>query len=302
VVTARHIVVLDDLNAGSYTNQATATGVDVNSMSQQAITNEVTVPAVQNPAIEIIKTADRNSYSSPNEVINYTLDVTNTGNVTLTDVIVTDNLTGFISPTVASLAPQATLQYTTSYTVVQSDVDFGLIVNQARVTSKDPKNVDVEDTGAETVRAIQDPEISITKTADKTTVSQDGEEIAYTIVVTNSGNVSLENVTVTDSNIPSFSPASFTLSPGETVTFTGPSLIYSVDLADLNAGVIDNTATVLAEVVGQVKRVNAIDQVTVNVVQTPDLEFTKRGDKFFFFQLGEVINYTLAVKNTGNVT
>ncbi|WP_373400738.1 hypothetical protein V8V91_17835 [Algoriphagus halophilus] len=51
--------------------------------------------AVQTPILEITKTADRNFYFLDGQVIRYTLEVENKGNVTLTDVVVTDNLTGF---------------------------------------------------------------------------------------------------------------------------------------------------------------------------------------------------------------
>jgi len=56
------------------------------------------------------------------EVITYNVVVTNSGNETLTNVVVNDPLTG-LNETIASLAPGATQSFTTTYTVQQSDID-----------------------------------------------------------------------------------------------------------------------------------------------------------------------------------
>ena len=59
--------------------------------------------------------------------------VTNTGNVTLTAVGVTDPLPGLSAVTcpVATLAPAASTTCTATYTVTQADLDAGSIVNTA---------------------------------------------------------------------------------------------------------------------------------------------------------------------------
>lgn len=58
-------------------------------------------------------------------VITYRIVVSNPGKVTLTNVVVTDPKTG-LNQTIASLAPSASQQFTTTYTVTQNDIDtFG---------------------------------------------------------------------------------------------------------------------------------------------------------------------------------
>ena len=58
----------------------------------------------------------------PGDVLNYTVTVTNTGNVTLTGVTVVDPLTGQNISGV-TLAPGANQTFNTSYTLTQADLD-----------------------------------------------------------------------------------------------------------------------------------------------------------------------------------
>ncbi|MCD8122276.1 MAG: Cna B-type domain-containing protein [Clostridiales bacterium] len=112
------------------------------------ITNTWTKEA---PGIQIVKTAstkeDGTAYKR-GEVITYTIVVTNTGNVVLTDVVVTDELTGNSGDnawTVDSLEPGESVTFTATYTVVSADVTAKNVHNEASVTAKDPEGKDVED-------------------------------------------------------------------------------------------------------------------------------------------------------------
>src|SRR5439155_5710200 len=93
----------------------------------------------------------------------------------------------------------------------------------------------------------QEPKLSITKQASPTTYSKVGELISYTIVATNTGNVTLSNVSVEDKpTLEGFScspsiPA--TLAPGASITCTGK---HTVTQADLEAGKLSDTACVSA--------------------------------------------------------
>ncbi|MBK8547571.1 MAG: DUF11 domain-containing protein [Saprospiraceae bacterium] len=73
--------------------------------------DDETITADQNPSIEIIKTAVPTIYSTLGEEVEYTFVVTNTGNVTLTNVEVTDPLFGLTfgpitCPTASNLTQQ----------------------------------------------------------------------------------------------------------------------------------------------------------------------------------------------------
>ena len=58
----------------------------VTTLSQGTNTGSVTLPATQPPSISVVKTADVATVSAVGQVVTYTFTITNTGNVTLTDV------------------------------------------------------------------------------------------------------------------------------------------------------------------------------------------------------------------------
>ncbi|WP_417939118.1 T9SS sorting signal type C domain-containing protein [Flavobacterium sp. RS13.1] len=78
--------------------------------------------------------------------IHYTFEVTNTGDVPLTNVVVTDPMIGAISGSpIASLAAGATTTLTADYTITAADVALGRVINSAKVTAVDPSSNTVED-------------------------------------------------------------------------------------------------------------------------------------------------------------
>ena len=84
------------------------------------------------------------------ERIRYTITVTNDGNLTIRDIIVTDDLTGDTWK-IASLAPGASKEFKTSYKVTEADVLAGKVLNEATATgvSPDPDKPDVPVTPGE---------------------------------------------------------------------------------------------------------------------------------------------------------
>ena len=190
---------------GDIDNQAFASSNEVGIINDTA-----EVPIVQNATKSITKTAtDVDSagdgvINNAGEEIDYEIVVTNTGNTTLTNVDVTDDLISLTcNPVVpvASLAPGATITCTGTYVVTQGDIDGGgPIDNEATATSNEAATV----MDTESVPVSQTSTKSITKTATDVDSAGDGvinnagEEIDYEIVVTNTGNTTLTNVDVTD--------------------------------------------------------------------------------------------------------
>jgi uncharacterized repeat protein (TIGR01451 family) len=138
IITQLHI------DAGGVTNQALASGSDPNAgtvtdTSGTAIDNDdpTVTPLDQDPSIAVVKTAVVGGTGALGEEIAYTFTVTNTGNVTLTDVTVTDPLVGLsaITPaSVASMAPGAVEIFTATLTITQTHIDAGGVTNQATAT------------------------------------------------------------------------------------------------------------------------------------------------------------------------
>ncbi len=153
---------------------------------------------------------------------------------------VTDPLTG-LSQTIATLAPAASSTVNTTYTTTLNDLNAGSVINTARA-SVNFGGTSYSSNDNETVTADQNPEITITKTAAESSYTQAGDIIHYNIEVSNTGNVTLTNVLVTDPNtILVCSGAPYTLAPGATRSCTAT---RTVTAADITSGSIDNTAAV----------------------------------------------------------
>ena len=194
----------DTINDNIIRNFAGATSL---STDAQQITRDTFADTrlVVTPALSVEKLFLNVSNGNGNEladadgdVLNYRVVVTNSGNVTLTDVSVTDPLTGQ-NLTGLTLAPGESQEFLTSYTLTQADLD-----NQGGGDGDIDNTVtaDSAETGPEEASAaaplVYNPDLSIEKTADVEEVDEIGDVIHYTIAVSNTGNITLSGVTVTD--------------------------------------------------------------------------------------------------------
>ncbi|MFN3999151.1 gliding motility-associated C-terminal domain-containing protein, partial [Algoriphagus sp.] len=127
---------------GSITYYAAA--VNVEAGCESAVRTPVTL-TINSCTISIVKTADKSTISGIGEVVTYTLTVTNTGDAILTNVVVTDPLTGF-EQKVEVLEAGKSVSFTTKYTVTQKDLDNGGVLNVASVKAQTPSE---EEIGAE---------------------------------------------------------------------------------------------------------------------------------------------------------
>ena len=210
------------------------------------------------------------------ETIHYTLTVTNTGNQTLENVEITDtlNAAGTISNiqgadskqdgkvtifTISSLAPKAEATITYDYMVQEADKG-NTISNAAVGTPANPEDPDGEKPGDNTDNPVENPKLEVKKdivsitAADGTQKDKAGKAdlndiITYSVTVTNTGNVKLTNVKITDSleGIQLAEGQSFDLGileagKAKTVTYT-----YQVKESDLGKSIL-NTATATGDV------------------------------------------------------
>ena len=200
--------------------------------------------------------AANNGFSKIGDVINYTIIVTNTGNSTLSNITVTDAGAdaGSVTPVnIASLAAGASATVTARHTVTQGNVTAGNYSNQASVSGTDPNGVVITNPRSDNpaTPAVDDPtvvtatptaagSIGLTKTGVFTSYY-----IAYTFVITNTGNSVLNNVRLTDTKLNLNNsvipiPASG-LAPGANITYA---LNYTLTQADKDAGTVTNNASV----------------------------------------------------------
>ena len=210
------------------------------------------------------------------ETIHYTLTVTNTGNQTLENVEITDtlNAAGTISNiqgadskqdgkvtifTISSLAPKA--EATITYDYVVQEADKGNTISNAAVgTPANPEDPDGEKPGDNTNNPVENPKLEVKKdivsitAADGTQKDKAGKAdlndiITYSVTVTNTGNVKLTNVKITDSlegirlaEGQSFDLGILEAGEAKTVTYT-----YQVKESDLGKSIL-NTATATGDV------------------------------------------------------
>ena len=204
VMTTSYVVTEADILNKSVKNVATATS-DENPKPKPG---EKDVPTEQQkPSLFIEKVADKVSNIKAGDVITYTITVTNNGNVTINDIEVKDNLTGdtfnknvFNLIGSISLAPGEHREFTVRYTATQNDIVNGSILNVATVTGTDPDGNPVNDETEKTVTTEKaNADYTVTKTVDNPQAEYKvGDVINYTIRITNTGNLTLNNLTVTD--------------------------------------------------------------------------------------------------------
>ncbi len=299
--TASYIVTQADITAGSVTNVATATAMHDNT-PVQSNPDTVTVPAVQKPALTLDKETTTLNYKAVGDIINYTYLLTNSGNVPLapTYAVSDDKTTVTCADQPASLAPGASITCTASYIVTLADLNEGEVVNTATATAKYKGETVPSNEDTVTVPALQGPALTLEKSTTTLNYANVGDIISYSYKVTNSGNVSLSPpYAVTDNKIDDVVCPSTPnpLVPGAFITCTAT---YAVTQADINAGKVVNIAEATARH-GSTTVTSNEDDAEVPAIQTPQLTLDKTATTGSYSQVGDKINYSYLLTNSGNV-
>ncbi len=326
-----YTVTQDDVDNGSVVDTATATGIDT--QGDTSLPSDppatVTIPTIPPaPAVTITKTgtvsppADQDA-AQVGDTIAYTYLVTNTGNVTLASVAVSDPTQGPVAcptPPAPGLDPGASLTCTATsvYTVTQDDVDNGSVVDTATATGTDTKGnlSPVSKQATETINTVAPVlQVSLAKSATVSPAADQaavkvGDSVAYTYLVTNTGNVDLSSVAVADPTLGTVScptPPAPGLAPGASETCTSATTRV-VTQADVDNGSVTDMATATGtDTMGNVSP--ASNQATVVIpavspapaVSLDKIGVASGGDSNPLF-VGETISYLYLVTNTGNVT
>ncbi len=334
IFTGTYTVTQADIDHGSISDFATTQGTTPTGGTVDATSNTVTENVTQSPSLSILKAATPTTVIAVGQTVDYTFTVTNSGNVTLTGVGVTDNPVspaggvtascqslsnpvGTCSGATTGLVPGQVATFTGTYSVRQEDIDNGSIVDTATAAGTPPTGPPVSaGSNTVTVNAPNEPSVAIVKSAFPTTVTQAGEGVTYTFVVTNTGNDDLSGVGVgdnpvspaggvtpacqsLDSPVGTCSGDTTTLVPGQSATFTAT---YAVTQADVDHGSIVDTATASGTTSQDQLVTDTSDSVTIMVTQSPALSITKSASPTTVAMVGQAIDYTFTVANTGNVT
>ncbi|MBT9259247.1 MAG: DUF11 domain-containing protein [Clostridiales bacterium] len=153
-------------------------------------TGSATLTVQEHPAVQITKTADPSEPLQLGDVVTYTITVTNNGDVPLHDVVVSDEALGK-NWTVGILNPGDTWSDTVTRTVTAEDLAKDSLDNEAKVTAKSPCGTQLEEDSRRSIPTAR-AQLAITKEASDLNPRQ-GDEVTYTITVTNEGPAELAN-------------------------------------------------------------------------------------------------------------
>ncbi|PFY99319.1 DUF7507 domain-containing protein [Bacillus wiedmannii] len=316
----------------------------VNPPVSSTANSNTTLLQINNATIISTKTANL-TFADVGNTITFTLTLPNSGNVAATDVTVIDILDSNLSFVPNSFTVNG-------QTIPNADLSTGVnigsinggntsIVTFQAIVSTLPINNPISNSALTTYRYIVDPDqpfISTSNQSNTTTTQVNsailtaqknsnveavdiGQDIVYSVTITNSGNVSATNVIFTDL-IPdgtSFEPNSFTLNG---TTIPNADLITGVPIGDIgpNESVIvtfhisadeippinpiTNQASVSFQHIVNPANPPVSKNITSNSVTTTIesaiLTTTKIGDKAFA-TIGDTITYTTTITNTGNI-
>ncbi len=317
--TAQYTTTAADVTAGHITNIATATGEPVaGSLTPAQDTVTITANAAPEPGLTLDKTADTATYVA-NQTINYSYLLTNSGTATLyAPYTVTDDMVTVTCPSApATLAPAESVTCTSSYTASQAQFDGGTVITNhatahaywddgtagsghAQPAAMQPVNSN-EDSVSVPPAAAPAPALTLDKTADTATYDA-AQVITYSYLVTNTGSVAINNIALNDDRLGAITCPNTTLAAGASMTCTAQ---YTTVAADMTAGHITNTATVTGDPAGGGDPVSAQDSVTITAngePTTPEITLRKTANVEGWSNVGDVIQYSYEIRNTGPTT
>jgi uncharacterized repeat protein (TIGR01451 family) len=240
----------------------------------------------------ISKATEATGYAAPGDTIDYTFTVTNNTTVALDDVQVTDDLVdapaGDVAPTVTclqltgpdapcsgastALQPGQQATFVATFTVGQDDIDAGSIKDTATVTADPPTGAALSSTSElVTVPAVQSPGLSLIKSVTPTTVDHAGQQVEYQFLVHNTGNVTLTDVAIDETDfsgtgtLGTISCPQTTLGPDDQTACTAD---YTITPEDLPAGAVNNTATAAATAPDDATVTSAPSTATLPITNT----------------------------------
>ncbi|MDP3387756.1 MAG: hypothetical protein Q8S24_11005, partial [Eubacteriales bacterium] len=239
-------------------------------------------------AIDVTKVANPTSAYVGDE-ITYSIRVTNNSNVELTDIVVEDSMFPTLEIAPITLAAGAYKDYTVTAAAV-----LGTMNNTVTASSI---MGDVSDTASASVVVTNRPvdptyAIDVTKVANPTSAYV-GDEITYSIRVTNNSSVELTDIVVEDSMFPTLEIAPITLAAGAYKDYTVT--------ASAVLGTMNNTVTA-SSIVGDVSDTASASVVVTNrpVDPTYAIDVTKVADPTSAY-VGDEITYSIRVTNNSSV-
>ncbi|GAA4876760.1 hypothetical protein GCM10023310_65680 [Paenibacillus vulneris] len=245
-------------------NTSTAQADQAGPVSDEAVVNVLPEPPVPVPAFTLQKSVTPTE-ARPGQTVEYRIEVTNTGEVDLTNIRITDAMLN-LNEVLASLPVGSSTVITRRFTIPEGTPGGTIITNVS--TAQTDQTGPVTDDARVTV--LPEPprpnhQLEIVKTADRSVV-MGGQTIDYRITVTNTGDSVLTSVRVIDDRL-GIHRMIGTLLPNQSVTVRAK---FAVP-ADTEVGtVITNTAIAVSAETDPVS-----DMASVKVIGQPPLSVAK---------------------------
>ena len=316
---ATHRVTAADIEAGTVTNTAKATGsAGGTSIKSSEVTATTSIEkAVSRMSFE--KTVDRKqltgSEAKAGTTLAYSFKISNGGNIPINGISIDDGLHGLSSISIdwhghdGTIPAGSSVTGTATYKVTQEDVDAGKVDNSATASGTDAHGGKLSKTSTVSTKIERTGKLETVKSVDAESLTGDrakaGTVLTYTVTVRNTGNVTLRNVACDDSmrEIGRIALNRTELAPGGVASGTAT---HTVTQADVDAGTVPNSASSSADSPDASKVVSNRSTVSTNIESLPQLTVVKTAGRTHIpadeERVGEVIPYSLTVSNTGNVT
>jgi len=287
--TATVTIVVTPTTPGRIANTASVTGdeFDPDTTNNTAIASV----GVVNPAIAIAKTPDSQTVPSGSDAA-FTIAVTNTGDVPLSNVRVTDASAPDCDRLLADLAVGANASYTCTAARVMAD-----FTNRATVTGIAALvDFEVDDTDIAFVDVL--PTIAVTKTADPTNLPEPGGAVTFTVQVTNTSEEAITLNSLED-NVHGDLAGEGTCSLPQTIPAGAP---YECAFSATVSGNAGHTETDTVTASGSDDDGNPVEvsaSATVTVTDVPSaIAVTKTANPTEVSEPGGTVTFTVRVDNT----
>jgi uncharacterized repeat protein (TIGR01451 family) len=252
-----------------------ALGGSVSASSSWSIT-------VLHPGISVVESGP--TYAHVSDTIAYTITITNTGDCTLSNVLVADSILGTVYS--GGLAVGASDTFNVTYTVPSG---LTVVSDSVSASGSDALGRSVSSSSGWSTTVLH-PSISVSKSAPAS--AHVGDTITYTIVVKNTGDCALNGVLVTDSILGTVYSGGLAVGASDTfsVNYTVPSGLT----------VVSNTVSASgSDALG--RSVSSSASCVVTIVPAPEttVVVTNISMPPWVYQ-GWIVDINVTVKNNGN--
>jgi len=270
---------------------------------------------IVHPNITVTKTGDK--YSKKGDNITYNITICNTGDIVLLPDSIVDDLLGDLTASYDSLAVDDCEWHLFTHTVTALEAEKNSLNNTVEVhydvgCGNLPNDINASDNWTTT---ILHPNVSVVKTGDEYAKydwwdASTGEIINYTITINNTGDADLVNGVIVDPNaVLDIPPECYNLAVGDDCTITG---YHEVTMDEGKKDYYLNTVYVNYSLHERYELDNIIwdldkeDDTWNTTILHPNVSVTKEGDNYskydYFAGIGDIINYTITINNTGDAT